>query len=274
MAKRKKIDYNLAKEVTEGAFLNEQEIVEQERQFIEEIAVDHIKANPYQPRLNIDGETLDELASSIKQNGLMQPITVVKQDDGTYTVLYGHRRVAAHVKLGLSTIKAIVLPEVVHAQLALLPIIENLQRDDMNAIETAMSMKRILDEHIVKTQNALAEHLGLSKSWTSKILSLMKLPSDLIVEIRNENYNDITVLSALNKLEKDHTHVFEVIKNLDRKAALHYIKERISAKNIVVEERVNVQKNKIMINTKGLSATKKNEVEQLMEQVRKLLGED
>ncbi len=271
MAKRKKIiNYDLVKTVTKNASLSEQYNSKNFNEQIIEISLDNTIQNPYQPRIVITNEKLNELANSIKENGLIQPITVVRNNE-EYTIIYGHRRVAAHVKLGLKTIKAVVLDKVEHAQLAILPVVENLQRENMNPIETAISMKRILDEKIVNNQNELAEKVGLTKSWISKMLSVLKLPNELINIIRRENYNDITVLSALNKLDNKQLEIYNIIKNLDRKTALKYIKDKTQKKINTLEDRVFVKGNKVTINLKGLSSTKSTEIKQYLDKISTIL---
>lgn len=272
MAKRKKtIDYNLVKEVTKSASLSEQQYSQLSKEQIVEIPVNDLIQNPYQPRIVMPDDKLNELTKSIKDNGLIQPITVVQEDD-KYIIIYGHRRAAAYLKLGLEKIKAIILDKVEHAQLAILPLVENLQRESMNPIETAMSMKRIINEKIVQNQNELAERVGLTKSWISKMMSVLKLPNELLDTIRNEGYNDVTVLSALNKLSKDHLEIYNAIKNLDRKTALQYIKEKLENKSPIVVNRIITSGNKVTINLKGLSSTKKSEIKQYIDKINNILN--
>jgi ParB family chromosome partitioning protein len=272
MTKRKKtIDYNLVKEVTKSASLSEQQYSQPSKEQIVEIPVNDLIQNPYQPRIVMTDEKINELADSIKDNGLIQPITVVQEDD-KYIIIYGHRRTAAHLRLGLEKIKAIVLDKVEHAQLAILPLVENLQRESMDPIETAISMKRIINEKIVRNQNELAEKVGLTKSWISKMMSVLKLPNELLDVVRNEGYSDITVLAALNKLNKDHLEIYKIIKNLDRKAALKYIKERSENNITTATNRIVTKGNKVTINLKGLSSTKTTEIKQYIDKINNILN--
>ncbi|MDD2358313.1 MAG: ParB/RepB/Spo0J family partition protein [Thiovulaceae bacterium] len=269
---KKKLDLNLAKLVSSSAHFNENNTDEFKGNVISKINIDFLQENPYQPRLEINSESLTELADSIEKNGLLQPITVVKINDQEYTIIYGHRRTAALKKLNKKYIDAIILDEVAHEQLSLLPLIENLQREDMNPIETAIAIKKILDEKIVNSQVDLAHKLGYSTSWLSRVLSILKLPEEIIKQIKIDGYNDIHVLSALNKIQSDHFDVYKKITNLTRTAAIHYIKNlQDNTKMAYIDNRVKQTKNSININTKGLSLTKRDEVNKILNKLKSIL---
>ena len=270
---KKKIDFNLAKVVTSTAHFNDTYQDDMKGKVIKKINLDFLKQNPYQPRIYMEKDSLQTLADSIKAEGLLQPITVKKENDQLYIIIYGHRRVAASKILEIASIDAIVLEEVDHEQLSILPLIENLQREGMSPIETALSMKKILDDKIVMNQVELAKKIGYSKSWLSRIMSILKLPNEIITQIREEGYNDIYVLSALNKLNNNHIEIFKKIVNLDRKAALKYISAASQKKPMeYVENRIKKSKNNISINVKGLSSTKKDQVNKLIEELSIILA--
>ena len=111
----------------------------------DEIPIDKLEENPYQPRIEINQKELRELANSIKQNGLLQPILVQKIDK-RYVIISGHRRVEAHKLLNKKFIKAVVIKNQQDLELAKKSIIENLQRKDLNIIETAIDLKRYKEE--------------------------------------------------------------------------------------------------------------------------------
>jgi len=189
-----------------------------------EIEISELRDNPFNPRMEIQPEALSALASSIKQQGLLQPIIVAKEGD-TLTIIAGHLRVEAHKYLQIKYIKAIIKEDVVHAQLAILPLIENLQRIDTHSIENTIALKHILNEGVVKTQEELADLLCVSKDWLSKRLSGLRLPDDLLETIKEDGYNDITVISALNKIATKDLHtVYDQVKTLKRIEALFFIK--------------------------------------------------
>jgi len=269
---KKKIDYSLAKKISQNAALTEQiQAVEKNPDIVVEIPVSKLQINPYQPRIEMEPVALRELADSIDQNGLLQPIVVAKDND-ILTIIAGHRRYEAHKLLQKEFIKAVVMDKVVHAQLALLPLVENLQRSDMNPIENAIAFKKILDDKILETQNDLAEAIGVSKSWLSKTLSILRLPDLLLETIKTDKYNDITVLSSLNKvpvelLEK----LYHEIKILSRSDALETIKKNVTMPT-KAKNRIDFGKNKIVIDTSGLNAEKKEKIQELLGQIKELIG--
>jgi len=270
---RKKIDYSLAKKISQSAALTEQlQAVEKNPEIVVEVPLSKLISNPYQPRIQMEPEALRELSNSIAQNGLLQPI-VVSKDGEVLTIIAGHRRAEAHKLLGKELIKAIIMDKVVHAQLALLPLVENLQRSDMDPIENAIAFKKILDDHIVETQNELAEKVGVSKSWLSKTLSVLRLPAPLLVKIQIDKYSDITVLSALNKIPENQIEkIYNTVKLMQRNDALEMIKNYV-LKPIREKSLVVISKNKIVINTTGLSKVKQDKLKTLLNQIEILFEE-
>lgn len=268
---RKKIDYSLAKKISQSAALTEQlNIIEKNPEVVADIPVSKLVVNPYQPRILMEPTSLQELADSIENNGLLQPI-VVSNDGDVLTIIAGHRRVEAHKLLKKEFIKAIIMDKVVHAQLALLPLVENLQRSDMDPIENAIAFKKILDDKIVDSQNDLAEKIGVSKSWLSKSLSILRLPSSLLEEIKKDRYSDITVLSALNKISENQLYkVYNEIKKLTRQDALNHIKTIVS-KPVKEKMIIEISKQKVVLNLKNISDEKRMKLEALLEDIRALL---
>ncbi len=270
---KKKIDYTLAKKVSQNAALAEQiHTIEKNPDFVVEIPLSKLIPNPYQPRIEMEPLALNELADSIKLNGLLQPIVVSSNGD-LMMIIAGHRRVEAHRLLQKDSIKAVVMHNVVHAQLALLPLVENLQRSEMNPIENAIAFKKILDDQIVETQNDLAEAIGVSKSWLSKTLSILRLPTTLLDKVKEDKYSDITVLSALNKAPTEILgSLYIKIKVLSRNEALESIRQAIE-KPTKVKNQIEIKRNKIVIHTLGLNESKKERVEELIHQIKTLISE-
>lgn len=268
---RKKIDYSLAKKISQNAALTEQiQAVEKNPDIVVEIPVSKLLTNPYQPRIEMEPIALRELADSIEQNGLLQPI-VVSKDNDVLTIIAGHRRFEAHKLLDKEFIKAVIMDKVVHAQLALLPLVENLQRSEMNPIENAIAFKKILEDKIVESQNDLAEAIGVSKSWLSKTLSVLRLPSPLLEQIKADRYSDITVLSALNKVNIDLLEkLYSEIKSLSRNDALETIK-KVLLKPIQQKSRIEISKDKVVINIKGLNTDQKSKIDAMIGQMKALL---
>ncbi len=141
------------------------------------IAVEDIVANPFQPRKKFDEENLKSLAESIKRKGVLQPVLVVKLDNGKYQLVAGERRFRATKIAGLAEIPAIVTKIGKKDQLEI-AILENIQREDLNPIEEAEAYKRLMNE-FSHTQEELSEILGKSRSHIANILRLLTLPEDV-----------------------------------------------------------------------------------------------
>lgn len=141
------------------------------------IDVDHIVPNPYQPRQVFDDQSLKDLANSIKQFGILQPITVRKNED-VYELIMGERRFRAAQLVNLSKIPAIIL-EVGNEDSAVVALIENLQRVDLTFIEEAESYKKLIDLHGL-TQSELSEKISKSQSAISNKMRLLKLDNRIL----------------------------------------------------------------------------------------------
>ena len=146
-----------------------------------EILLSDIIPNPTQPRTEFDEETLEELAESIRQLGLIQPITV-KRDGDKYIIISGERRWRASEKAGLKAIPAYIR-EVDDTTLHALALVENIQREDLNAIEISLGMQRLVEECGL-TQEALAERLGKKRSTVANYLRLLNLPEEVQFAIK------------------------------------------------------------------------------------------
>jgi len=163
----------------------------------DEIPIDKLEENPYQPRIEINQKELRELANSIKQNGLLQPILVQKIDK-RYVIISGHRRVEAHKLLNRKLIKAVVIKNQQDLELAKKSIIENLQRKDLNIIETAIALKRYKEE-FNKTLEEIGKEIGKDKGFVSKLLNILNLPEKIIQDIKqHKTTQDVRALAMLN----------------------------------------------------------------------------
>ncbi|NLI88922.1 MAG: nucleoid occlusion protein [Epulopiscium sp.] len=144
---------------------------------IENIEVDKIRPNPYQPRKSFNQAALDDLAGSIKEHGLMQPITVREIGD-SYQLIAGERRLKASKLIGLEEIPAVII-EVSNQDSAVLALIENLQREDLNFIEESQAYYDIMQDYGY-TQQQLAKSIGKNQSTVANKLRLLKLPDNII----------------------------------------------------------------------------------------------
>jgi len=140
---------------------------------VKKIDISLIRPNPNQPRKVFDQEKLQELSDSIKEHGLLQPIIVIENDDETYTVVAGERRIRAHRLAQIDEIKAIIVNED-ELKLRELALIENIQRDDLNIIELAFCYAQLLNEHSI-THEELAKRVSKSRASITNTLRLLQL---------------------------------------------------------------------------------------------------
>ncbi len=151
---------------------------------INEIPLDQIETNPFQPRTDFDEVALNELADSIRVQGIIQPITVRKLSEKKYQLISGERRYQASRIAGLSAIPAYV--RVANDQQMLeMALIENIQRENLNAIEVALSYQRLLTECALK-QEELGDRVGKDRSTVNNYLRLLKLPPDIQAGLRDK----------------------------------------------------------------------------------------
>ncbi len=147
------------------------------------VSVDDIEPNPKQPRRDFDEKALQELAESIKLHDIIQPVTVSKLANGKYRLISGERRWRASKLAGLKDIPAYVR-QANDAQLLELALLENLQREDLNAMEVSLSYKRMMEE-LDYTQEQVAERMGKDRSTVANFIRLLKLPPDIQLAVRN-----------------------------------------------------------------------------------------
>lgn len=151
---------------------------------IQELNLADIRPNPFQPRTEFDEEALNELAASIKSIGIVQPITVRAVEDGKYEIVAGERRFRASRIAGLTTIPAYIR-KTEDESLLELALIENIQREDLNAIEVAISYQRLIDECAL-TQDALSERVGKKRATIANYLRLLRLPAQIQLAVRDK----------------------------------------------------------------------------------------
>jgi ParB family chromosome partitioning protein len=179
-----------------------------------EIELNLIEANPYQPRTTFDEEALNELADSIRELGVIQPITVRSLENGRYQLISGERRLRASKLAGLKQIPAFVRSADDQGMLEM-ALVENIQREDLNAIEVAISYQRLMDECNL-TQDLLSQRVGKKRSTVANYTRLLNLPAKVQLGIRDEK---ITMghARALLALKDDETQlmIFDQILKYD-----------------------------------------------------------
>jgi ParB family chromosome partitioning protein len=147
-----------------------------------EVAINDIEPNPLQPRKDFDEEALAELSASIAQLGVIQPITLKRTSEGRYIIISGERRWRASKMAGLEKLPAYIR-EVEDEDLHAMALVENIQRQDLNAIEIALGMQRLIEECGL-TQEAMAEKVGKKRSTVSNYMRLLALPSEVQLALK------------------------------------------------------------------------------------------
>ncbi len=165
-----------------------------------EIEISRIEPNPYQPRTEFNQEALEELAASIKLLGLIQPITVRPLENGRYQIISGERRYRASQIAGLDKIPAYIRKTDDRGMLEM-AIVENIQREDLDSIEVALSFQRLIEECNL-TQEAMAERVGKKRATVTNYLRLLKLPAEIQFAIRAKKIS-MGHAKALLSLESD-----------------------------------------------------------------------
>ncbi|MBN2519616.1 MAG: ParB/RepB/Spo0J family partition protein [Bacteroidales bacterium] len=193
---------------------------------INEINIDDIELNPFQPRKGIEEEGLIELASSIKELGIIQPITVREIDEEKYQLITGERRYRASKIAGLTKIPAYVRTANDQNMLEM-ALVENIQREDLNAIEIAISYQRLIEECRL-TQENLSERVGKKRSTITNYLRLLKLPAEIQLGIREKK---ITMGHAKSLI------------NIENNQAQLAIFNRIIVENLSVRDAENIVRN-------------------------------
>lgn len=147
-----------------------------------EVAIADIIPNPLQPRSDFDEEALQELSTSIAELGVIQPITLKRRDDGKYIIISGERRWRASQMAGLETLPAYIR-DVDDEDLHAMALVENIQRENLNAIEIALGMQRLVEECGL-TQEAMAQKVGKKRSTVSNYMRLLNLPSQVQLALK------------------------------------------------------------------------------------------
>lgn len=162
-----------------SALIGQSELAET---LVREIPIVQIRTNPYQPRRQFSEESLEELAASIREMGVLQPIIVRQESEGDYVLVAGERRLRAARMAGLTTIPALVRSPS-EQQMLEMALVENVQREDINPIDAALAYKRLMDEFGM-TQEQVAQRVGKSVPAISNTLRLLQLPEYIIKSLQ------------------------------------------------------------------------------------------
>jgi len=220
-----------------------------------EIPLDQIDVNPFQPRTDFDPETLEELAESIRIQGIIQPITVRRISQDKYQLISGERRAQASRIAGLETVPTYIR-EANDQQMLELALIENIQRENLNAMEIALSYQRLVSECNLK-QEELGERVGKKRATVTNYLRLLKLPPDIQAAIRD------------NQISMGHARALVNIENPDIQLSIYH---RISKDDLSVRkaEELARQINQIASKVKEKSPARKELPSELMQLQGKL----
>ena len=215
------------------------------------ISITDIQKNPYQPRKEFDREKLDELAQSIKENGIIQPIIVRQSPVIGYEILAGERRYRASLLAGLRSIPAVV-KQLSDQEMMVQSIIENLQRENLNPIEEARAYESLIEKGF--THAEIADKMGKSRPYISNSIRLLSLPEQILSEVESGKLSQAHARSlvGLNKEQQD------------------YFFQRI------IEEDISVRKLEALLTEKKQKKQQKNDyfIQNEEEQLKKLLGLD
>ncbi len=205
---------------------------------ISEIPINQIEANPFQPRENINDDDLGELAESIKIHGVIQPLTVRKIGYDKYQIISGERRAKAAIKAELQKVPAFV--RVANDQNMLeMALIENTHRENLNAIEIALSYKRLIDECGL-SQEELADRVGKNRTTVANYLRLLKLPDEIQIAIAENEISMGHARAIINLDDPDfQVHVYRQIKqkNLSVRKVETLVKEQKQAQKPKTEKK-------------------------------------
>jgi len=186
-AKKKALGRGLGALIDIDETVDTEEIIEKRNENssapISEVKLADIETNPFQPRTEFDQEALEELSNSIKELGIIQPVTLRELGDGKYQLISGERRMRASLMAGKETITAYVR-KANDTEMLEMALVENIQREDLDSIEVAISYQRLLDECQL-TQEVLSTRVGKKRSTVTNYLRLLKLPAEVQLAIRN-----------------------------------------------------------------------------------------
>ncbi len=254
------------------------------------IPIDQIETNPFQPRVDFEQEALHELADSIREQGIIQPLTVRKMGYDRYQLISGERRLRASHIAGLSEVPCYI--RIANDQQVLeMALVENIQRENLNALEIAISYQRLIEECDL-TQEDLSHRVGKNRTTVTNYIRLLKLPAEVQVSIRDGkitmgharaliNIEDeaaqVAILRQIIELDLSVREVEERVRNYNKPAP----QRKTSVKTIIPEEINNVSRSiaekfktkvNVQLNNKGkgnivISFQSKKELERLLQEL-------
>lgn len=222
---------------------------------VQHLRIDAIVPNRYQPRQTFSPHELGELAASLKQTGLLQPILVRRKGDGMYELISGERRWRAAREAGLETIQA-VIRNCTDEESILLALVENLQREDLNPMEMARAYQRMMNEFGL-TQDIIAQRVGCDRSSVANIVRLLSLP----VAVQQ--------LIETDQLSTGHAKVILGIASVSEQQR---IAELVVAKNLSVRETEKILESTVITRKRSTKELRRSPLSDVEERLQKRLG--
>jgi ParB family chromosome partitioning protein len=220
---------------------------------VAELNIDFIEANPFQPRTDFDENALNELAESIKVQGVIQPVTVRKMGRDKYQLISGERRLRASKLAGLKTIP-VYIRVANDEQMLEMALIENTHREGLNAIEVALSYQRLIEECNI-TQEELSEKVGKDRSTVTNFLRLLKLPPEVQVALR-DGFISMGQARAIINID-DKTKQLIILKEIiDKDLSVRQVEELVrslNTKNVKTKKQKNVLPEEFIYKVDSLS---------------------
>lgn len=193
-------------------------------EFVAQILIDQIEPNPFQPRTHFDENELRELAASIQEHGIIQPITIRKIGSHKYQLIAGERRLKASLLAGLSQVPAYIRLAN-DEQMLEMALVENIQRQDLNPLEIAISFQRLLEECRIR-QEDLSQKVGKDRTTISNYIRLLKLPSEIQVAVR-DNLITMGHARAIINVPQEHSQLLILKKILEKKSSVREVEEMV-----------------------------------------------
>jgi ParB family transcriptional regulator, chromosome partitioning protein len=222
---------------------------------VQHLSLDAIVPNRYQPRQTFSPQELAELAASLKQSGLLQPVLVRRKGDGMYELISGERRWRAAREAGLATIQA-VIRNCSDEESILLALVENLQREDLNPMEIAKAYQRMMNEFGL-TQDIIAQRVGCERSSIANIVRLLNLP----VEVQQ--------LIETDHLSAGHA---KVILGLASPAEQLRVAHLVVARNLSVRETENILASGLSVRKRNTKELRRSAISDVEDRLQKRLG--
>lgn len=240
------------------ALISTEELTTNGSDTINEINIELIEANPNQPRREFDEETLQELADSISEIGIIQPITLRKLNNGKYQIVAGERRWRASMRANLKTMPAYII-SVDEEKLMEMALVENIQRQDLNPIEIALAYQQLIEQYGL-TQEKLAEKVGKKRATVANFLRLLRLPAPVQMGLRNK------------LIDTGHARALLAVDDLKQQIKIYneILQKKLSVRN--VEDIVKKNKDGQTKNVKEKNETSSPELNHIREKASAVFG--